>query len=58
MPDSETLGLVLDVENDRLRVCFKHQKLGRVTTRRELLVHWRARVTPWVSWNLVCKKEN
>ena len=37
MPDSKTLGLVWDVENDRLRVCFKHQKLGEVTTRREML---------------------
>ena len=37
MPDSKTLGLVWDVENDRLRVCFKHQKLGEVTTRRDML---------------------
>ena len=36
MPDSKTLGLVWDVENDRLRACFKHQKLGEVTTRREI----------------------
>ena len=37
LPDSKTLGLVWDVENDRLRVCFKHQKLGEVTTRRDML---------------------
>ena len=37
MPDSKTLDLVWDVENDRLRVCFKHQKLGKVTTGREML---------------------
>ena len=37
MPDSKTLGLVWDVENDRLRVCFEHQKLGEVTIRREML---------------------
>ena len=36
IPYSKTLGLVLDVENDMLRVCFKHQKLGKVTTRREM----------------------
>ena len=37
MLDSKTLGLVWDVENDRLRVCFKHQKLGEVTIRPEML---------------------
>ena len=37
VPDSKTLGMVWDVENDRLRVCFKHQKLGEFTTRREML---------------------
>ena len=37
MPDSKTLCLVWDVENDRLRLCFKHQKLDEVTTRREIL---------------------
>ena len=37
VPDSKTLGLVWNVEIDRLRVCFKHQKLGEVTTRREIL---------------------
>ena len=36
MVDSKTLGLMRDVENNRLRVCFKHQKLGEVTTRREM----------------------
>ena len=37
MPDLKTLGLVRDVENDRLRVCSKHQKLCEITTRREML---------------------
>ena len=37
MPDSKTLGLVWEVENDRLRVCFKHQKLVEVTNRLEML---------------------
>ena len=37
MPDSKTLGLVWDIKNDRLRMCFKHQKLGEFTTRREML---------------------
>ena len=37
LSDSKTLGLVWEVENDQLRVCFKHQKLGEVTTRREIL---------------------
>ena len=37
MPDSKTLGLVWDIENDRLQVCFKHQKLGKVTIRHEML---------------------
>ena len=37
MPDSKTLGLLWDVENNKLRVCFKHQKLGKVITRREMV---------------------
>ena len=37
MPDSKTLGLVWDVKNDQLRVCFQHQKFGDVTARRERL---------------------
>ena len=37
MPDSKALGLVRDLKNDRLRVPFKHQKLGEVTTRCEIL---------------------
>ena len=36
IPDSKTLGLVWDVENDRLRACFKQQKLGEVTTSHEM----------------------
>ena len=37
MPNLKTLGLVWDDENDRLQMFFKHQKLGEVTTRREML---------------------
>ena len=37
MPDSKAFVLVWDVENNKLRVCFQHQKLGEVTTIREML---------------------
>ena len=37
MPNSKTLGLVWDVINDRLRVCFEQPKLGEITTRRKML---------------------
>ena len=37
MPDSKTLGLVWDVEKDRLRACFKCPELGEVISRREML---------------------
>ena len=46
MPDPKTLGLVWDVENDRLRVCFKHKKLGEVTTKREMVGALAGRLDP------------
>ena len=36
MPDSKALGLVWDVEGDKLRVCSR-RKLERISTRREML---------------------
>ena len=36
MPDSKALGLVWDVEDDRLRVCSR-RALGRVSTKRKML---------------------
>ena len=54
MPDSKTLGMVRDVENDRLRVCFKHQKLGEFTTRREMLGALAGQFDPLGTWHLAC----
>ena len=51
MPDSKALGLIWDVEGDRLRVCSK-LKFDGVSTRREMLSVLASQFDPLKEWKM------